>query len=185
MADQIAENLGDNIRQLREARGLSQQKIAQLAGVPRPTWTNLESGAANPTLSVLIKVANVLHARLEELLGPPRAMAKHYPAKSLPSRTRGKVNVRALLPEAVPGLEIERMQLQPAARMTGVPHTIGTREYLTCETGKIELSVSGTVWRLEPGDVVVFRGDQKHGYHNPTQGVAVAYSVIAFAPVEG
>jgi transcriptional regulator with XRE-family HTH domain len=184
MSEQIAENLGDNIRQLREARGLSQQKIAQLAGVPRPTWTNLESGGANPTLSVLVKVANALHVRLEELLGPPRAMAKHYPAATLPTRTRGKVTVRKLLPEAVPGLEIERMQLQPGSRMTGVPHTIGTREYLTCETGELELSVSGTIWRLQPGDVVVFRGDQKHGYHNPTRSVAVAYSVIAFAPVE-
>ena len=28
------------------------------------------------------------------------------------------------------------------------------------------------------GDVVVFRGDQRHGYHNPGEGVAVAYSLV-------
>ena len=67
--------------------------------------------------------------------------------------------------------------------MTGIPHTPGTREYLTCERGVIELAVSGRAWTLDPGDVVVFRGDQKHGYRNPGRGVAVAYSVIAFAPV--
>ena len=31
--------------------------------------------------------------------------------------------------------------------------------------------------------MVVFRGDQKHGYRNPGSAVAVAYSVVAFAPV--
>lgn len=34
---------------------------------------------------------------------------------------------------------------------------------------------------LEPGDVVVFRGDQKHGYRNPGRGTAVAYSVVTLA----
>jgi len=30
---------------------------------------------------------------------------------------------------------------------------------------------------------VTFRGDQRHSYHNPGTQAAVAYSVIAFAPV--
>ncbi len=69
--------------------------------------------------------------------------------------------------------------------MRGVPHTPGTREYLACEQGSIQLSESGEVWRLEAGDVVVFRGDQNHGYRNPGKSVAVAYSVIALAPPAG
>jgi quercetin dioxygenase-like cupin family protein len=75
------------------------------------------------------------------------------------------------------------MALPAGASMAGVPHTAGTREYLTCERGQIELTAGGASWTLEPGDVVVFRGDQKHGYRNPTSGAAVAYSVVAFAPV--
>jgi transcriptional regulator with XRE-family HTH domain len=183
MSEHAAENLGNNIRQLRESRGLSQAQIAKLAGIPRPTWTNLESGAANPTLSVLVKVANALQIRLEELIGPPRAVAQHYPAASLQVRTRNQVTVRKLLPESIAGLEIERLELPAGARMTGIPHTTGTREYLTCERGEVELAVAGSKWRLAPGDVVVFRGDQKHGYHNPGRKPAIAYSVIAFAPV--
>jgi hypothetical protein len=30
---------------------------------------------------------------------------------------------------------------------------------------------------------VTFRGDQRHSYHNPGGATAIAYSVIAFAPV--
>lgn len=183
MAEQIAANLGSNIRKLREARGLTQQQMARAAGVPRPTWANLESGAANPTLAVLVKVANALHVRLEELLGPPNASVKFYTADQLPVRTRGDVVVRKLLPESIPGLEIERMEFAPGSHMTGVPHTPGTREYLTCERGEVELSAAGTRWRLKPGELVVFRGDQKHGYRNVSRGSSVAYSVVSFAPV--
>ena len=31
--------------------------------------------------------------------------------------------------------------------------------------------------------MVVFRGDQKHGYRNLGAAEAIAYSVVAFAPV--
>jgi quercetin dioxygenase-like cupin family protein len=59
----------------------------------------------------------------------------------------------------------------------------GTREYLTCEAGQIRLSVGGEPFTLEAGDVVVFRGDQRHSYHNPGGRTAVGYSVVLLAPV--
>ncbi len=183
MDEQFTENIASNVRTLRETRGLTQQQMSRRAGVPRPTWANLESGGANPTVAVLIKVANALQVRVEELLSPPRALARHYKASSLRTRKRGKVQVRMLLPENVPGLDLERMDIPAGASMTGVPHTTGTREYLTCERGQVELAAAGSTWRLEAGDVVVFRGDQKHSYRNPGRSHAVAYSVIAFAPV--
>lgn len=161
---------------------MTQAQIAKLAGIPRPTWAHLESGAANPTLAVLIKVASALQVRVEELIGPPRAVAKHYRAASLPVRRRGDVAIRRLLPEALQGLEIERLELPAGSMFTGVPHTPGTREYLTCEVGQLELRITGSRYVLETGDVVVFRGDQKHGYRNPTRRRAIAYSVVAFAP---
>lgn len=176
-------HLAENVRTVREARGLTQLQIAKIAGIPRATWTNLESGGANPTLAVLVKVANALQVRLDELLAAPRQPGRHLRAADLPSRVRGQVTVRKLLPETIAGLDLERMVLPPGARMAGTPHTPGTREYLTCERGEVELSVAGAVYRLAAGDVVVFRGDQRHAYHNPGKADAVAFSVIAFAPV--
>jgi XRE family transcriptional regulator, regulator of sulfur utilization len=181
--DAAASHLGRNIQALREARGQTQQQIARVAGIPRATWANLESGAANPTLAVLVKVAQALQVRLEELIEPPRRMGRLYKAGTLPARTRGAIIIRKLLPETIAGLEIERMELPVGSSMAGVPHTAGTREYLTCERGRIELGAGGASWTLEPGDVVVFRGDQKHGYRNAGGTAAIAYSVVAFAPV--
>ncbi len=176
-------HLAENVRTLREGRGLSQLQIAKLAQVPRATWTHLESGSANPTLAVLIKVANALQVRLDELLAAPRQAGRHIRAADLPVRKRDDVTIRKLLPETIAGLEIERMAIPAGGRLRGIPHTAGTREYLTCERGVVELAVAGGVYRLAAGDVVVFRGDQRHAYHNPGAVDAVAFSVIAFAPV--
>lgn len=178
-----ATHLGRNIQTLREARGQTQQQIAKVAGLPRATWANLESGGANPTLAVLVKAAQALQVRLEELIEPPRRIGRLYRAASLPSRSRGSITIRKLLPETIAGLEIERMELPVGSAMAGVPHTAGTREYLTCERGRIELGAGGATFALEPGDVVVFRGDQRHGYRNLGTTAAIAYSVVAFAPV--
>lgn len=180
--DEISANLARNVRQLREARGLSQQALASLSGVPRPTWTHLESGGANPTLAVLLKVAGALGVTVEELIAKPRADVRHYRPDELPQRRRGAVVMRHLLPDPVAGLSLERMELPPGAAMRGQPHTPGTREYLACEQGQIELVASGERWLLAPGDVVVFRGDQPHSYRNAGRSTAVAYSAVALSP---
>jgi XRE family transcriptional regulator, regulator of sulfur utilization len=175
---EIGATLGKNVKQLREARGFSQLQIARLAGVPRATWSNLESGAANPTLSVLHRAAAALQVSIEELISSPRAACRVYAKGTLPTRTPGQVLVRKLLPDPIPGMEIDRIEVAPGGRMTGVPHTPGTREYLTCEAGEILLVVGGERFHLDPGDVAVFRGDQRHSYHNPGRRPAVGYSVV-------
>ena len=71
--ERAAANLALNIRQLRDHRQLSQQRLADMSGIPRATWANLESGSANPTLAVLTRVASTLRVSIEELLSPPKA----------------------------------------------------------------------------------------------------------------
>jgi XRE family transcriptional regulator, regulator of sulfur utilization len=179
-----AERLAANIRALREARGLTQSQLARQSGLPRATWANLESGGANPTLAVMQKVAVALQVSFEELIAAPQAGARFYPKDSLPVIARGQATVRKLLPDRVPGTEIDRMLLPPGARIVGIPHTPGTREYLTVESGSITLTAGGRAWTLGAGDVLVFRGDQKHSYANAGRGPAVGYSVVMLRPVE-
>jgi len=182
MEEAVARNISQNIKQLRQSRGLTQDQLARLSGVPRPTWSNLESGASNPTVSVLVRVAGALQVPIEELISPPKATTKFYSADSIPKQRRGGVLIRKLLPDHLQGLELDRMELPPGSLMTGVPHRMGTREYLACESGKVELTVSGEEFELSAGDVVVFRGDQKHSYANRGQKSAVAYSAVVFGP---
>ena len=66
--------------------------------------------------------------------------------------------------------------------MVGTPHKAGTREYLTCEQGKVELVAGGQHHLLNEGDMLVFRGDQRHSYVNPDKRRrSVSMSVVCFA----
>jgi len=80
------------------------------------------------------------------------------------------------------GLELDRLELPAGSQMIGIPHRLGTREYLACESGQVELAVSGEKYALSPGDVVVFRGDQKHSYANRGAKTAIAYSAVVLGP---
>jgi transcriptional regulator with XRE-family HTH domain len=183
MDAEVPARLAANIAQLREVRGLTQQQMAKVAGVPRATWAHLESGDANPTLAVLNRAAAALQVSIEELIRAPRPAVKHFPARAVPVRMRGDVAVRKLLPDPIPGMEIDRMELPPGAKLVGIPHVPGTTEYLTCERGSIVLVAAGESWTLAQGDVVVFRGDQRHSYANPGDRPAVGYSVVVLARV--
>lgn len=183
-SEDLAARLAANVKQLREARSLTQDQMSKASGLPRATWANLESGASNPTLAVLHKVAVALSVSFEELLAAPTSAAKHYPKSSLPIRDRQGVRVRSLLPHKVPNMVLERLEIPQGSRLVGTPHTPGTREYLTCESGTLELVASGERFVLEAGDVVVFRGDQRHSYASLGRGVAVGYSTVVLRPVD-
>jgi len=143
---------------------------------------SLETGSANPTLAVLSKAANALNVSIEELVGSPRSEFEFISAAKVRVRKRQDATIRPLVPEALPGLEISRTELAPGGRMVGVPHTVGTREYLTCERGQVELVAGGEHHLLKEGDMLVFRGDQRHSYLNPDKRrVSISISVVCFA----
>jgi len=63
------QNLAQNIRKLRNARNLSQEKLARLAYVANNTIIKMESGEnKNPTLETLQKVAKALNVSVDELI---------------------------------------------------------------------------------------------------------------------
>jgi len=63
------QNLANNIKKLREAKGLSQEKLARLADVANNTLIKMESGEnQNPTLDTLKKVAKAFGVSIEELI---------------------------------------------------------------------------------------------------------------------
>ena len=62
------QNLANNIKKLREAKGLSQEKLARLADVANNTIIKIEAGKnQNPTLDTLKKIAKALEVSLDEL----------------------------------------------------------------------------------------------------------------------
>ena len=176
----ILQHLASNIHSLRKVRGLTQKDLANITGIPRSTITNLESGNANPTLVVLKKVSSTLKVSMEELIKEPRGEYKLVLKKDVPivEKTKGYAQLHKLLPDPIPGMEIDRLELSPGKRMKGNPHLAHTKEYFTCIKGKINISSGGNTFELSQGDVLAFPGDLAHSYFNPTNVDASGISVV-------
>jgi putative molybdopterin biosynthesis protein len=61
---------GTRLRLARQARGLSQQQLAGVAGVTRQAVSAVESGHSDPSLRVALGLARALGMMVEELFGP-------------------------------------------------------------------------------------------------------------------
>ncbi|MEK3881748.1 helix-turn-helix transcriptional regulator [Paenibacillus sp. PL2-23] len=64
----IVQRVGENIRILRKAKGLSQEQLALRSDINASYMGQIERGDKNPTIDVLGKVAAALNTPLEELV---------------------------------------------------------------------------------------------------------------------
>ncbi len=63
------DDFSDRLRQQRRIRKLSQEKLANLAGVSQPYIAELERGVKKPSVEVLLKLCDVLGCSADYLLG--------------------------------------------------------------------------------------------------------------------
>lgn len=69
-------SVGTRLRELREAHSLSQEALAERAGVHRNTVSDIERDQASATVRVLTKLADALDVQPHELLThTPEAVA--------------------------------------------------------------------------------------------------------------
>ena len=62
------DNLGKNIKRIREKREIKQEELARAIGIKRENISLYESGKTKPTLKTIIKIANYLDTTIDYLL---------------------------------------------------------------------------------------------------------------------
>lgn len=77
--------LGWNLRRLRVAKGLSQERLALAAGIDRAYVGRVERGEENVTINVVAAVAEALEVKVADLFVEPLAGAE-LPAALRPGR---------------------------------------------------------------------------------------------------
>jgi putative transcriptional regulator len=60
-------SMENQLERMRDQRGLTQQELADLAGVSRQTIISLERGRYNPSIILAIKLARLFGVSVEEL----------------------------------------------------------------------------------------------------------------------
>lgn len=63
-------HVGTEIRNLRETSGMSQEELAGLVGLSRPSIVNIESGKRKISVQELVKFAEVFDLTLDQLVNP-------------------------------------------------------------------------------------------------------------------
>lgn len=69
----IAAEFGDRLRSLRQEAGMSQEKLAEVAGVHRTYVGHVERGETTPTLYSIVRLAAALDRDAGELVAGIRA----------------------------------------------------------------------------------------------------------------
>ena len=64
----IRKRFGHRVRELRNARGWSQEELADRADLHRTYISAVERGVRNPTITVIERIAKALKVRMAELV---------------------------------------------------------------------------------------------------------------------
>ena len=68
--EQLKSDLAQNIKQVRKAQGVAQERLALDAEVDRTVVSKIERCVGNPSLDTLLKLANRLNTTVSALLAP-------------------------------------------------------------------------------------------------------------------
>ena len=178
--------LGERIRALRGAQGLSLDEAAQRCGVSRSMLSAVERGEKIPSVLVVHRIAVGLGSNITRLLGEEQAapvIVLRWASQDV-ARDPSGWERRNLAP-AQPGVAFEFMRTTiPPGVNAGEfpPHPPGSREYVAVEQGRLRLTVAGTPYFLETGDSIMYHGDCWHAFANPGTDDCVYYLALEAPP---
>jgi putative molybdopterin biosynthesis protein len=97
---------GIRLRLSRQARGYSQQQLADMAGVSRQAIAAVEAGVTDPSLRVALALARILDVTIEEMFGRSR-LVRTVPARPVaPLRSEGARVTLALVGDGLVALPL-------------------------------------------------------------------------------
>ncbi len=184
----LARAIGNRVRQERQIRHWTLDRLAEAAGISRRMVVNVEQGASNPSVGTLLRIGGALGVGLPALVEPPAPRPVKVTRRnggavlwSGQSGGRGMLVAGTEPPDVV---ELWDWTLGPADGHGSDAHAPGTRELLQVQQGAITLEVAGQTILLEVGDATAFPGDVPHSYANP-HGEPARFTLAVFEPGVG
>jgi len=184
----LASAIGVRVRQERQARRWTLDRLAGAAGVSRRMVVNVEQGAANPSVGTLLRIGDALGVGLPSLVEPPQPKAvtvtRRGEGAALWTGDAGGRGVLVAGTEPPDVLELWDWTLAPGDHHASEAHTTGTQELVQVQEGSIALEVADQSFTLDVGDAVAFPGDLEHSYSNPGAQPA-RFTLAVFEPGVG
>jgi transcriptional regulator with XRE-family HTH domain len=166
----LAQAIGSRIRQERQSRRWTLNQLAEAAGTSRRSVINVEQGAANPSVGILLKISDALGIGLPTLVAPPEpkplVVMRAGAAAELWSGEFGGRGCLVAGTEPPDVVELWDWTMNPGDRHASEAHAEGTRELIHVLVGTITVEVGDESVDLQVGDAMAFPGDVGHSYAN-------------------
>lgn len=166
------ETLGKQLHRIRRRAGLSLKEVSERAGCSESLLSKVENGRANPSLSMLHRIAAALGTSMAGLFdtggnGGRVVIQRHErPRIRLQSSNTREIVLERLVPEDGDHLLQANIHvIAPGGDSHGAITHEGEELGYVLE-GILELTVEGRVHRIQAGDCFVFRSELPHGYRN-------------------
>lgn len=159
-----------NLKTLREKRNLSLEKAAKITGVSKSMIARLERGDVNPTVSLMLKLADGFQVTFTELLyEKKRDSTVIKKSDTNPQESDyGRFRDYPVLPyNSERRFEVHMVEIDPAGSYEANPHSDGSEEFLTVAKGNVSITVGNMSHKLSAGDSILFKADLGHSYKNP------------------
>jgi transcriptional regulator with XRE-family HTH domain len=176
----------ERVRNLRKTKGWTLEQLATVSGVSRSMLSQIERGAANPTLGVAHRIAQAFGLSLGQLVDAPGANARidvvRAGDQSALFRDDAQCRIRTLSPlNLEKEVEFYEVTLKPNGVLESAPHYARTREFLTVEEGAVRLESGSESSDLARGDSAHYPADMPHRIANTGDGPAVLFLVVIYA----
>lgn len=176
--------VSQNIKHIREQKKLTLDAAASMTGVSRSMLAQIEKGDANPTISVLWKIANGYKVSFTSLVEQAPEAATVLPANAVQPIIAGDgkyINYPAFGFDEQRSFETYRIVIAPGGSLQAEPHLTGTEEYITVFSGEIQIIAANQTFALSKGDSIRFLADVSHLYRNTGSDEAQLSMLLYYA----
>jgi quercetin dioxygenase-like cupin family protein len=150
---------------------------------------SIEQGAANPSITTLLRISDALGIGLPALVDMDRSPGLRVTrAGAAPVLWRGKAGGQAVLVAGTEPPDVTELwdwTLGPGESHASEAHAAGTRELLFVLDGQVEVRVGEAAEALATGDSASFAGDLAHEYVNGSSARAARFALTVFEPAVG
>jgi transcriptional regulator with XRE-family HTH domain/mannose-6-phosphate isomerase-like protein (cupin superfamily) len=180
--DAISVNIGERLRELREARNISMRTLATKSGLSANALSMIERGRASPSVSTLYKLADALGVSITSFFGSDSERKK---VVFLKGDERPRVSFTRGVFEGLGGehfvgrVEPFILTLESNAHSGPRSMTHTGHEFVFCLRGKLEYQVERQIYELESGDSLLFAANLKHRWKNVGGTVVTALIIIS------
>lgn len=175
----VRTSLAGNLNRRRLKHGWSLRELSAATGVSKGLLSQIERAEANPTVDVLVRIADALGTDCTDLLRRPLLRPEIVRAAEL-VEPEDETSVTLLYSGHEQGrMEIYRTRLHPHAQSQLSSHGADSVEYVLVLSGQVTLVVNDVPHLLDAGDTARFSGLSSH-YYTTEESPAVTHTIVGY-----